>query len=371
MAKPVINDPILSREPRPISVRALEEELAALWKSEAAAKDPSGNAPVTRAALLTLIAVVADDAGVTWMAGAVGRLTERTPCRAILIQLEGPVAESEPLAAFVSAHCHRVAGGRQVCCEQITIRTTRAGDSHLSSLVLPLLLPDLPVVLHWPEVAVLMAPATDPTTPARGSQFLCDLDPFVDQVILDSELAPDASKYVSRSLALAERSTGRGMRPIDLNWVRLLPWREALADAVDQCAIDPMSIATATVETIANPDEPLPVRPRLLSGWLQDRLDLSADGTFRVVVSAMAGDGPTGRITGVRFQMTDGSSMWIGMEPGALVLHHAGKDPVRIPRPIVPEEDLLCRVIERRETDAGFVRALRMANANDVAVHRS
>ena len=350
-----------------VSVRALEEDLAALWKSVAEAKDPSGNAVVTRAALFTLVAVVPDDDGAWWMAEAVARLVERSPCRAIIVQLdtEGPAAE--PLEAFATAHCHRVAGGRQVCCEQVTVRSIPTGDLHLSSLVLPLLLPDLPVLLYWPEVALMMSPKPGPAHLARGAQFLCDLDPFIDQVILDSVLAGDTDVYLSRTLALADRPPGPGMRPIDLNWVRLLPWREALADAVDLCAIDPMGIAMATIETMAHPGAPLPTRPMLLAGWLRDRLSRSAGGAFQVRVSSAAGEGPIGRILGVRFDMTLGPSIWIGMEPGALVITHAGVEPIRIPRPIEPEDDLLCRVIERREHDAYFVRALRMAAATDVA----
>lgn len=358
--------------PHAVSVRALEEDLAALWKSVAEAKDPAGNAAVTRAALFTLVAVVPDEVRAERMAEAVARLTERSPCRAIIVQLNEDGLAQEPLEAMATAHCHRVAGGRQVCCEQVTVRTTPTGDLHLSSLALPLLLPDLPVLLYWPEVALMMSPPKPgPSHLARGAQFLCDLDPFVDQVILDSVLAGDTDLYLSRTLALAERPPGPGMRPIDLNWVRLLPWREALADAVDLCAIAPMSIAIATIETMALPGAPLPVRPMLLAGWLRDRLARSAGGAFQVRVSAVAGEGPIGRILGVRFDMTVGSSIWIGMEPGALVISHPGVDPIRIPRPIEPEDELLCRVIERREHDAGFVRALRMAAATDAAGVRS
>ncbi|MDZ4803870.1 MAG: glucose-6-phosphate dehydrogenase assembly protein OpcA [Candidatus Eisenbacteria bacterium] len=365
MAKPVSGIPVFPTESRSVSVRALEEELASLWKSVAEARDPSGSTPVTRAALLTLIAVVPGDDAAQWMAAAVGRLTEGTPCRAIIVQLESAGGVPEPLAAFVSAHCHRVAGGRQVCCEQVTIRATPAGDAHLSNLVLPLLLPDLPVVLYWPEVALMMAPEARPVEPARGAQFLCDLDPFVDQVILDSALAAETGAFLSRALALAERPQGPGMRPIDLNWVRLLPWREALADAVDQCSIDPMTIIGATIETISQPGGSLPVRPRLLAGWLRERLARSTGGAFRATISPVAGEGPAGRIVGVQFDIAGGQSMAIQMESGALVVTHAGGDPIRIPRPIDPDDDLLCRVIERRETDAYFVRALRMAAADD------
>jgi len=379
MATPVTNVPVsnsgamISRTgfptgPHAVSVRALEEDLAALWKSVAELKDPAGNGAVTRAALFTLVAVVPDLARAGQMAEAVARLTERSPCRAIIVQMDEEERAAEPLEATATAHCHRVAGGRQVCCEQVTVRTTPTGDLHLSSLVLPLLLPDLPVLLYWPEVARMISPAPGPPHLARGAQFLCDLDPFIDQVILDSVLAGDTERYLSRTLALAERAPGPGMRPIDLNWVRLLPWREALADAVDLCAIDPMGIAMATIETMAHPGAPLPVRPVLLAGWLRDRLARSAGGAFQVRVSSAAGEGPIGRILGVRFDMTQGPSIWIGMEPGALVITHAGMEPIRIPRPIEPEEDLLCRVIERREHDAGFVRALRMAADTDVAI---
>lgn len=350
---------------RPLSVRALEEELKAMWTSVAQDRDPTGG-PVMRAALLTLIAVVDGDEAARRMTLLISRLMEQAPCRALLVQLDPSRGSEEPLAAYVSVHCHKV-GARQVCCEQITIRSAPAGDPHLSSLVLPLLVPDLPVVLHWPEVAIMMAPAAGSHELARGAQFLCDLDPFVDQLILDSALAVNPVAWLSRVLALAGRPAGPGMRPVDLNWIRLLPWREALADAVDRCAIDPAAIRTATIGTVvdpttraAAPGADMPVRPRLLAGWLRERLASATGGAFRAVIRAEVGPGPPGRIVGVTLTMADGTSMAVLVEPDALAVTH-GADAFRFSRPPDTGEDVLCGAIGRRETDPYFARAVGLA----------
>jgi hypothetical protein len=405
MAEPV-SDVLFPDGGRRLSVRMLEEELKAVWKETAlaerasAGKEPIDRPPVTRAALMTVVAVVAGDAGTRRMTGMIAHLSERTPCRALVVQLDpageaapgaaatpGGAAGGEPLAAFVSAHCHKV-GGRQVCSEQITIRSTPDSDPHLSSLVLPLLMPDLPVVLHWPGVATMMAPANadGPHALARGARFLCDLDPYVDQVILDSTLAGDPVAYLSRAAALAERPAGPGMRPIDLNWVRLLPWREALADAVDRCAIDVRTIREARIEAVPGPDGVPAVRPRLLAGWLIERLDAATEGAFRAtIVAPERGAGssgtrspatdrpsaadppaipdPPGRLRRVTLTLAGGDLMSIQVEDGRLAVEHRGGT-FRFARPADDEEHLLCRVIERRGSDPWFARAVRAADGS-------
>ncbi|HEX7880627.1 MAG TPA: glucose-6-phosphate dehydrogenase assembly protein OpcA, partial [Candidatus Eisenbacteria bacterium] len=340
---------------RALSVRMLEEELNAVWKESVArvpgARPGSDTGPITRAALMTLVAVVDGKVAADRMTAMIAELTRQTPCRALIVELDGggeratdhPGTAAEPLSAFASAHCHATSRGRPVCSEQITLRSTPDGDPHLSNLVLPLLLPDLPVVLHWPGVASMMAPAGPPPHPLpRGAQFLCDLDPYVGQVILDSTLAGNPEAYLANVLALAERPAGPGMRPIDLNWVRLLPWRDALADAVDRCAIDVATIREARIESHPDDAGVMPVRPRLLAGWLRDRLRGTTGGAFRAWIDSAGprGESAPGRIIRLILAMADGRELSIHVEQGTLAVSH-GRDSFRFSRP-AEDDHLLC-----------------------------
>src|SRR4029079_15347299 len=104
----------------------------------------------------------------------VGELTSCHPNRAIVVGAT-PGAADELLAAWVQAHCQMPGPGRpQVCCEQITIEARGPAVARVPGTVLPLLVPDLPVMFWWPRGA----PFDDPLF-AR----LCDL---ADRVIVDS-----------------------------------------------------------------------------------------------------------------------------------------------------------------------------------------
>ena len=83
---------------------------------------------------------------------AVGELlddiTIRHPCRAILAIFREDIAPS--LEAWVSARCHSASiTGQRICCEQITVRSQGQSTKELASAVLPLIIPDLPVVMWW------------------------------------------------------------------------------------------------------------------------------------------------------------------------------------------------------------------------------
>jgi len=113
-------EPIGLGEPRAADVADLEAELSALWRS--AAEDSAAKNVVTRACTLTLLIYVESDEAADEVNNLVAEVTRQNPCRAIIMMLE-PEASPSGLEAWVSAHCHLpVAGEKQVCSEQITIR---------------------------------------------------------------------------------------------------------------------------------------------------------------------------------------------------------------------------------------------------------
>ncbi|WP_406448908.1 glucose-6-phosphate dehydrogenase assembly protein OpcA [Streptomyces sp. NBC_00876] len=154
--------------------------------------------------------------------------------------------------------------------ETVVLRLHGELANHAQSVVLPLLLPDAPVVVWWPEAAPAV-PAKDP------------LGALAQRRITDAYSA----EHPSDELAVRAKSYTPG--DTDLSWTRITPWRSMLAAALDQQAVN---IVSATVEGESeNPS------CELLAMWLADRLQVPVERT-------MSG-GPG--LTAVRMETTEGT----------------------------------------------------------------
>lgn len=354
-----------------LDIRALEKELLALWKSAADVEETGGQA-VTRAAVLTLIAVVSGDEAVGRTTGMIAELTEHAPCRAVLINRRA-AAEGPPLEAYASAHCHRVGGGRQVCCEQITIHAHPDAEAHVTGLVVPLIIPDLPVYLYWPDALVGEHP---PLLDALARQ--CDF------VIMDSARAGDPEAALRHLEELATR-TGPGPRPRDLNWSRLTAWRDLLADIFEPPDRRPWLADVVSLDVLASAgiacDGPAiyPARPLLFAGWFIRQLgwrthavrgrgeavEIEADRGRRVTIRLDGFGVPKGKLLGLHLRWSDGREIIV--ESGETGFHvavtAADGTPLerRIARATEVEGRLLCDQLDERGVDAVFREALREA----------
>ncbi|MFF2435712.1 glucose-6-phosphate dehydrogenase assembly protein OpcA [Streptomyces sp. NPDC058107] len=164
--------------------------------------------------------------------------------------------------------------------ETIVLRLHGELANHAQSVVLPLLLPDAPVVVWWPEGAP-EDPANDP------------LGALAQRRITDAYSA----EHPSAELAVRAKSYTPG--DTDLSWTRITPWRSMLAAALDQ---KPVDVVSATVEGESeNPS------CELLAMWLADRLDVPVERTHS--------DGPG--LTAVRMQ-TKGGSIVLDRPDGSL-----------------------------------------------------
>ncbi|MFB7944142.1 glucose-6-phosphate dehydrogenase assembly protein OpcA [Kitasatospora phosalacinea] len=153
--------------------------------------------------------------------------------------------------------------------ETVILRMHGELAAHAQSVVLPLLLPDAPVVVWWPDNAPLN-PAQDP------------LGALAQRRITD---AVTAESPVGQ---LAQRAAGYTPGDTDLAWTRITGWRSMLAAALDQRDV---AITGAVVEGESyNPSV------ELLGLWLHNRL--------RVPVERVVTGGPG--ITAVRLRTEDG-----------------------------------------------------------------
>jgi glucose-6-phosphate dehydrogenase assembly protein OpcA len=130
--------------------------------------------------------------------------------------------------------------------EMALIHLSGEVTKHPESVVLPLLLPDSPVVVWWP---------TD-----------CPEDPAADPLgqLANRRITDTAQAHVRRTKALLVQCKSYAEGNTDLAWTRLTPWRALLAAALDQVDVKVTGISIAAERVSPSAD--------LLGAWLADRL---------------------------------------------------------------------------------------------------
>ncbi|MFF4781525.1 glucose-6-phosphate dehydrogenase assembly protein OpcA [Streptomyces griseorubiginosus] len=131
--------------------------------------------------------------------------------------------------------------------ETVVLRLYGEVADHAQSVVLPLLLPDAPVVVWWPVDAPL-DPAGDP------------LGALAQRRVTDTY----SSEQPVRELTARAGTYKPG--DTDLSWTRITPWRSMLAAALDQVSVEVKAVEVEGEEY--NPS------CELLAMWLADRLDV-------------------------------------------------------------------------------------------------
>ncbi len=209
-------------EQRDTSVHAVAVHLASLWDASlAAAADAEPvvgqkGLPHARASVLNLIVTVVDAAAADRVVHTLMDLGVRHPSRAIIL-VPQPGSDGTPIDARISTHCHDVAtGGDRVCYEEVVLTVRGEAAAHLSGVVAPLLIHDLPTSVWWPG---------DPPFE----------DPVFDQLVeMGDHLVVDSSDFAElltglRRLSNVRRRSGVG----DLVWERLRWWQELTAQFFD------------------------------------------------------------------------------------------------------------------------------------------
>lgn len=193
-----------------ISPEVIRRELSDLWVSLAEGAEAEG---VLRACSMTLITGVDESDDPAQTGETLARLMREHPSRAIVLRLRS--GEDAFLSSRVFAQCWMPFGHRrQICCEQVELTATAATLPDLPAVVLPLAIPDLPVML-WCRSAALFA------QPTFG--FLAAM---ADKTIVDS---------AGFGLG-ALRAFARKHRTADLAWTRLTRWRELIAQIFENRA---------------------------------------------------------------------------------------------------------------------------------------
>jgi glucose-6-phosphate dehydrogenase assembly protein OpcA len=196
---------------------------------------------ITLSRVLTLVIALDSDGLLEDSIAAANFASREHPCRVIVV-VPGDRNGTEPrLDAQLRV------GGDAGAGEVVALRLHGELADHASSVVLPFLLPDTPVVAWWPAAAPAI-PAQDP------------LGKLAIRRITDATNSPDPLA------AIKGRLQGYTDGDTDLAWSRVTYWRALLAAAVDQEPHVPITSALVSG---------LKTEPALdiLAGWLAMRID--------------------------------------------------------------------------------------------------
>jgi glucose-6-phosphate dehydrogenase assembly protein OpcA len=216
--------------------------------------------------------------------------------------------------------------------ETVILRTYGEVSDHADSVVLPLLLPDAPVVVWWP-VDAPENPAKDPLG-ALAQRRITDL--YAVENPLD---------------VLAARVRTYAPGDTDLAWTRLTPWRSMLAAALDQARTE---IISGAVE--AEADNPA---AELLARWLEARLKVRID---RVVT-----DGPV--VTAVRLGTANGEVVIDRPEGPLATLSLPGQPSRTLALKVRTTSELIAEELRRLDADEMYAVALRGEGIKETPSH--
>ncbi|GGM63443.1 glucose-6-phosphate dehydrogenase assembly protein OpcA [Longimycelium tulufanense] len=229
--------------------------------------------------VLTLVIVTDDGVQTEEAVDAANQASREHPCRVIVV-----ARGSRKAAARLDAQIR--VGGDAGASEVVVLRLYGPLADEGASCVVPLLLPDAPVVAWWPGKA--------PEVPAR--------DPIGR---LATRRITDAAAEKSPIKALETRRASYAEGDTDLAWTRLTTWRALLASALDLPPHEKITAATVT----GGSDSP---STDLLAGWLAAYLRIpvrrmrrpAGEGMHSVVLERASGhvelvrpDGSVGTLT--------------------------------------------------------------------------
>lgn len=228
-----------------VAPNAISDALRKIWR-ECCQGDEDNS--VSRALITNLVAVVTADRERTLRA-LLESLAARLPCRAFLVVVS-PGDGAIRSEVHGAARLHGTI--RDLVLEQIELTVPEASFARVAGLVRPLLISDIPTRLYWG--------APWPSDPRRFDS----LASMAELSILDSS----RFQLPASDLDALETRRRRGMQVVDLEWMRLRPWRRALAEVFERIRYQPSLHTTAVVRH----GQLATAAAILLGRWLEQRL---------------------------------------------------------------------------------------------------
>lgn len=207
----------------PAQPEKILKALGQVWTSLAREEQDHQKPTVLRACAMNLI--VATDEGDseegTALQTMIGLMHEH-PSRGIVLRVSESLEHE--IEARVFAQCWKPFGkAQQICCEQIEISAHPQSWAQVGPIVNGILAADLPVVLWCRQKTAL-----NPDASERQKAGLAVVMDFAGKTIVDTRGLDVAGAF---RVMKGWRQEGRVIG--DLQWTRLTPWRQALANAFD------------------------------------------------------------------------------------------------------------------------------------------
>ncbi len=267
--------------------------------------------------VLTLVISTEDGPEAESAIQAANDASREHPCR-VLVLARGIRRAASRLDAQIRI------GGDAGASEVIVLRMYGPLADHGGSIVVPLLLPDAPIVAWWPGEPP-SAPADDPVGTVAGRRIT------------------DVSTTRSPSKALAK--LGGNYRPgdTDLAWSRITSWRGLLTAALDEPPYEDIT----RVEVSGEPDS---ASADLLAGWLSSRLGVPVERTIAAV--------PGGHVGVVRLERPSGAVELRRLDSKTARLTQPGQPTRRVALPRRTVRECLAEELRRLDPDEIFRAAL-------------
>ena len=264
--------------------------------------------------VLTLVIDMAGDEDEEAITAA-NEASHEHPCRVIAI-LRGARRGGPRVDAEIRV------GGDAGASEVIVLRVSGKLADHADAMVLPLLLPDAPVVVWWPDVTPEV-PVDDPIGNMAQRRIT------------------DAAAQTRPVAELDKRRRGYTDGDTDLAWTRLTLWRGLLAAALDQPPHDKVTAVRVAGEAASPSTE-------LLAAWLAEYL--------RCPVSRESNAGPG--IVAVTLERRSGNIEMIRPDGRIATLNQPGQPERRVALPRRGLSECLAEELRRLDADEVYARAL-------------
>jgi glucose-6-phosphate dehydrogenase assembly protein OpcA len=250
------------------SVPDIERALAHIWAGAARGRGEDDHHVAARSSVLNLVVVAGRRETAEHCAATIEATAGRHPSRSLILSALDMEGKPGLDATIQTVSTATEDGAAQSGAETIYVTVHGETSHHLASIIVPLLVHDLPVALWWPR------------EPQFGSHRADRLLPLTDRLIVDgSSWSGDG---LDRLGAMARVTQGRRLVVADFALIRQGRWREALASFYDLPDLRPhlRAVRSITVE-FAAPEEHDPagltniVRPVYHVAWLASRLGMS------------------------------------------------------------------------------------------------
>lgn len=245
-----------------VDIKAIQAELNALWLKASSSTPDEEHPQVVRACSANLILYTDRDDAERIDADLLDDVLQQHPARAVLAICR-PVAEFNKIEAWVSARCHIMGNGRQVCSEMITVLSEGTAGPELISVIDSLLIGDLPIFVWW---------TIDDLNGEKIAPFLVNAK----RLIVDSSRAPYSFSFI-RDLQRLVETTLDCIHVSDLNWRRMLGIRSAIAEEFDRAPLNTSDLQKIKKVKLASCGQELnaddcSIQSLLVLGWLASRL---------------------------------------------------------------------------------------------------